>query len=236
VIDPGYRHRRVVDNGAERYRASPRVLPEDWIPMMRTTYEELRDLAGGLGLEIVLAGAGAYSVHVLADPTKDIDYVLSKPIDVRAMIDLYEGFVDRLDRKGVNVVGKRIQQGRSSEDWVIQVFIAISPGKIVGIEVFNLLAVRPLSLYETEIVEIEGLPVKTLTLESWVASKLADPNGVDEQNILRLEKAVEKGFNEAKLFEILMRLGMRETIRINSLDVLRRTRSEKLKKLLSLLI
>jgi len=119
---------------------------------------------------------------------------------------------------------------------VIQVFIAISPGKIVGIEVFNLLAVRPLSLYETEIVEIEGLPVKTLTLESWVASKLADPNGVDEQNILRLEKAVEKGFNKTKLFEILMRLGMRETIRINSLDVLRRTRNEKLKKLLSLLI
>jgi hypothetical protein len=104
VIDPGYRHRRVVDNSAERYRASPRVLPEDWIPMVRTTYEELRDLAGGLGLEIVLAGAGAYSVHVLADPTKYIDYVLSKPIDVRAMIDLYERFVDRLDRKGLNVV------------------------------------------------------------------------------------------------------------------------------------
>jgi hypothetical protein len=104
VIDPGYRHRRVIDNGAERHSASPRVLPEDWIPMMRTTYEELRDLAGELGLEIVLAGAGAYSVHVLADPTKDIYYVLSKPIDVRAMIDLYEGFVDRLVRKGVNVV------------------------------------------------------------------------------------------------------------------------------------
>jgi hypothetical protein len=41
--------------------------------------------------------------------------------------------------------------------------------------------------------------------------------------MLRLEKAVEKGFDETKLFDILMRLGMMETIKINSLDVFRRT-------------
>ena len=122
--------------------------------------------------------------------------------------------------------------GRGIEDWVVQVFVAVGPGRVVGVEVFNMLAVRPLSLYEVEERTLKGRRVKVLTLESWVASKLADPNGVDEQNMRRLERAVEKGIDEAKLLEILRRLGMHSTVSLNARSVLRRTRSDCLRRIL----
>jgi len=107
---------------------------------------------------------------------------------------------------------------------------------VVSIEAFNLLAVRPLSFFEVTEVEIEGIKVKVLTLESWVASKLADPNGVDELNVRRLEKAVRRGVDEARLFEILMRLGMWEVVSVNARSVMRRTHDRRLIELLQMLV
>ena len=59
-------------------------------------------------------------------------------------------------------MGARIQQGRGTDDWVIQLPVSVSPGRIVGVEVFNLLAVRPLALYEVEEVIAYGKKLKTL--------------------------------------------------------------------------
>ena len=217
--------------GGEVFRA----LPEEWIPLMKIAYEELEDITGKMGVDIVLAGAGAYSVHVEPDSTRDVDFILSKSLDVKILVEILEEFAKKLEMRGFNVIGRRIQQGRAPEDWVIQIFIAVNLGRVVGIKVFNLLAVRPLSLYEATIVEVEGLPIKTLTLESWVASKLADPNGVDEHNLRRLEKAVERGFDKVRLLEMLRRLGMRETIKVNARDVIERTCEQKLRELLLML-
>jgi hypothetical protein len=189
-----------------------------------------------MGVDVVLAGAGAYSVHVEVDSTKDVDFILSKPLDVKILVEMLEELAGRLEMRGFNVIGRRLQQGRAPEDWVIQIFIAINLGRIIGIKVFNLLAVRPLSLYEATVVEVEGLPVKTLTLESWIASKLADPNGVDELNLRRLEKAVERGFDRVRLLEMLRRLGMSETIKVNVRDVLERTCKQELRELLLMLV
>jgi hypothetical protein len=197
-----------------------RALPEEWIPLMMIAYEELKNITGRMGVDVVLAGAGACSVHVEVDSTKDVDFILSKPLDVKMLVEMLEELAERLEIRGFNVIGRRLQQSRAPEDWVIQIFIAINLGRIIGIKVFNLLAVRPLSLYEATVVEVEELPVKTLTLESWIAKAGRDPNGVDEHNLRRLEKAVERGFDRVRLLEILRRLGMGETIKVNARDVL----------------
>lgn len=218
--------------GGEVFRASP----EEWIPIMKIAYEELKNITSRMGVDAVLAGAGAYSVHVEVDSTKDVDFILSKPLDVKMLVEILEELAERLEMRGFNVIGRRLQRGRAPEDWVIQIFIAVNLGKVVGIKAFNLLAVRPLSLYEATVVEVEGLPVKTLTLESWIASKLADPNGVDEHNLRRLEKAVERGFDKVRLLEILRRLGMSETIKVNARDVLERTCKQELRELLLMLV
>jgi hypothetical protein len=146
-----------------------RALPEEWIPLMMIAYEELKNVTGRMGVDVVLAGAGAYSVHVEVDSTKDVDFILSKPLDVKMLVEMLEELAERLEIRGFNVIGRRLQQSRAPEDWVIQIFIAINLGRIIGIKVFNLLAVRPLALYEATVVEVEELPVKTLTLESWIA-------------------------------------------------------------------
>lgn len=212
-----------------------KVEPGEWLPLLLYSYNILKRMARRFSSEVVVAGAGAYAVHVEADPTKDVDFVLTKPLSVSDMSTMLQELSRELGLKGWRVVGGRLQQGRSGEDWVMQVFVAVSPGRVVGVEVFNLLAVRPLSLYEVVEVEYGGLKVKVLTLESWVASKLADPNGIDERNIRRLEKAVEKGIDEARLLNILTRLGMGEVIAINAKSTLNRTRSPKLRRLLQML-
>ena len=214
----------------------PRAAPGEWLPLLLDAYIVVSQLARRFGLEVVIAGAGAYSLHVEADPTKDVDLVFSKPLPVSALPTILEELSRELRFRKWNVIGGRIQQGRSAEDWVIQLFVAVKPGRVVSVEVFNLLAVRPLSFFEVTEVEIESIKVKVLTLESWIASKLADPNGVDELNVRRLEKAVRRGINEAKLFEILMGLGMREVVSINARSAMRRTQDRRLIELLQMLV
>jgi hypothetical protein len=43
-----------------------------------------------MGVDVVLAGAGAYSVHVEVDSTKDVDFILSKPLDVKILVEILE--------------------------------------------------------------------------------------------------------------------------------------------------
>jgi hypothetical protein len=62
-------------------------------------------------------------------------------LDVKILVEILEELAERLEMRGFNVIGRRLQQGRAPEDWVIQVFIAVNLGKVVGIKVFNLLAV-----------------------------------------------------------------------------------------------
>ena len=211
------------------YKASPR----EWLPLLLEAYDTVGEVAGKLGVGVVVAGAGAYALHVEADPTKDVDLVLTKPLPIEKLARILEEASEKLEEKGWKITGGRIQQGRSSEDWVIQLFVSPSPGRIIGLEVFNLLAVRPLSLYEVEEKAYGDKKLKTLTLESWIASKLADPNGVDTVNQRRLEKAVEeKQVDIPKLYQILMRLGLDEIIKANARSLLHRTRNPKLKRIL----
>ncbi|MEB3778754.1 MAG: hypothetical protein GSR85_00765 [Desulfurococcales archaeon] len=214
----------------------PRVEPGKWLPLLKDAYTVISRLARRFGVGVVIAGAGAYSLHVEADPTKDVDFVLTKPLPPGDLAMMLQELESVLKTRGWRVLGGRLQHGRVPEDWVVQVFVAVDHGKVVGIEVFNLLAVRPLSFYEVTEVTYKGVKVKVITLESWVASKLADPNGIDKLNVERLERAVEKEINEAKLLDILRRLGMREVIPVNARSVLRRTRSERLKRLLQMLV
>ena len=87
-----------------------RALPEEWIPLMKIAYEELKNITGRMGVDVVLAGAGAYSVHVEADSTKDVDFILSKPLDVKILVEILEELAERLEMRGFNVIGRRIQQ------------------------------------------------------------------------------------------------------------------------------
>lgn len=112
----------------------------------------------------------------------------------------------------------------------------MKPGEIVGVKIFNLLTMRPLTLYDVEEVVYLGRRFLTLTRESWVASKLVDPNCVDERNLRRLERMIEAGVDEARLLRILMRLGLNDVVRANAKDMLRRTGNEKLRRILSMLV
>jgi len=216
--------------------AGTKARPEEWIPLLLDIYEDLTLLLKDYRATPVVAGAGAYALHVEADPTKDIDITLSRPLTIDRLASLMSSLRRVLEERGYSVVGARIQQGRGTDDWVIQLLVSVSPGRIVGVEVFNLLSVRPLALYEVEEVIAYGKRLKALTLESWFASKLADPNGIDEHNLHRLESAVDKGIDKDKLFELLQRLSMTETIKTNAMDALKRTKHPRLRSLLSALI
>jgi hypothetical protein len=87
-----------------------RVLPEEWVPLMKIAYEELKSITSRMGVDVVLAGAGAYSIHVEADSTKDVDFILSKPLDVKILVEILEKLAERLEMRGFNVIGRRIQQ------------------------------------------------------------------------------------------------------------------------------
>lgn len=215
---------------------SPRAKPEEWIPLLLDSYEIVSTIAKRFNVEVVVAGAGAYAFHVEADPTKDVDLVFTSPLPVEKLPYILHELSEKLKKRGWRIVGGNIQQGRSAEDWVIQVFVAVNTGRVVGVEVFNLLAMRPLTFYDIEEKSLDNKRLKTLTLESWIASKLLDPNGIDEHNIRRLEKAIEKGVNEAKLFQIIMRTGLQRLASINARDTLRRTNNPKLKQLLQMIV
>ncbi len=218
-------------------RRDVRARPEVWIPILLDFYKVAERIVRGFSVDVAVAGAGAYAVHMDPDSTKDIDLVLSHPLSVGDLAEILNKVREGLGRLGYRCVGARIQQGRGLEDWVIQIFVAASPGSIVGLELFNLLATRPLSLYSVEDAVLRGQRIKVLSLESWIASKLADPNGVDELNLRRLERVAENAsFSEAELFEILARLGLREIVKSNARDLLDRTGSRRLRELLTLLI
>ena len=210
--------------------------PEEWLPLFTDVHDCLLALSAGTDIRPVVAGAAAYALHIEADPTKDIDFVLSRPLEVGRLVDLLNMLTQLLRERGWRVIGGRVQQGRGSEDWVVQTFVVVRPGRVVGLEVFNLLAVRPLALYEVEEIMYLERRFLTLTRESWVASKLADPNGVTERNLRRLERMVESGIDETKLFQTLMRLSLNEVVQNNAKDMLRRTKNEKLKRILSILV
>jgi len=212
-----------------------RADPSKWIPLLIDVYKELSNIMSSLGIDIVVAGAGAYSIHVELDSTKDIDLVLLKPVNIEILGRVLLELSNKLMSKRWRVVGERIQLGRSSEDWVAQIFIAVKPGHIIGVEIFNFLAVRPLTLYEVKETVLQGTTLKVLSLESWIASKFADPNGIDVHNLKRLEKAVMMEIDEVKLLEILRRLGMDEVIKLNARSILRKTHSEKLIRIAQLL-
>ena len=59
---------------------------------------------------------------------------------------------------------------------------------------------------------------------------------MDELNLRRLEKAVERGFDKVRLLEMLRRLEMSETIEVNARDVLERTCKQELRELLLMLV
>lgn len=224
------------DNVEYEFETRLRAGPEEWLPLLLDVYECLSKLAIEMSVRPVVAGAAAFAFHVEADPTKNIDIVLSKPLEVGRLADLLNRLIQSLSERGWMIVGSRIQQGRSAEDWVVQVLVAVKPGRVVGVEVFNLLAMRPLSFYEVEEVIYQGRVFLVLTRESWVASKLADPSGVDERNLRRLEKMFEAGIDESRLFQILMKLSLNTIVQINAKDLLKRTRSEKLRRTLLMLV
>jgi hypothetical protein len=78
-------------------------LPEEWVPLMKIAYEELKSITSRMGVDVVLAGAGAYSVHVEADSTKDVDFILSKPLDVKMLVKILEELAERLEMRGFNM-------------------------------------------------------------------------------------------------------------------------------------
>jgi len=209
--------------------------PELWIPVFRAAYRAVSELAFGHGVSVAVAGSAAYSVHVELDETKDIDLVLSRPLEVGVLAAMLPRLEAALRGEGFRIVGGRLQLGRTPEDWAGQLIVAPAQGRVVGVEVFNLLACRPLSLYEVVDAELAGTPIKAVSLESWFASKLADPGGLGIRDIARLEKAVEKGVDIDKLISIVQRLSMGETIKINARDALRRTRHQGLRAVLSIL-
>jgi len=213
-----------------------RAKPEEWIPLLMNAYRALREILEEFKVKPVIVGAGAYGIHVEFDPTKDIDIALSKPLLVSELGTILNRLSNSLKTLGYRVLGGGLQQGRSPEDWVIQIFIGVKPGRIVGLEIFNLLNARPLSVFETKTTYLEGEMFEVLTLESWITSKLTDPNGIDERNLRRLEKSLEKNVNVEKILEIVMRSGLSEIAKINAKDALARTRHAKLKTLLTVLI
>jgi len=223
-----------LEGKSEASRYTGRATPEEWLPLLRDAYALLSRMLGSYGVKPIVAGAGAYSLHVEPDPTKDIDIVVSRPLPLPVLGEVLEKLTTALEERGWRVAGARIQLGRSSSDWVIQVFVVARAGRIIAVEVFNLLAVRPASLYETTRRQLDTMTVEVLTLESWFASKLADPNGVDAVNMYRLEKAAHR-VDVPKLLEILRRLGLNDIVKTNAESLLRRSRDRKLREILSYL-
>lgn len=68
-----------------------RAQPREWLPLLVDAYQVLDGLAREAGVGVVVAGAGAFAVHVEAEPTKYIGFVLSKPIPLEGMGRLLQG-------------------------------------------------------------------------------------------------------------------------------------------------
>lgn len=214
------------------------VQPKEWIPVFLIVYRTLAVTLSRHGVRPIAAGSIAYSLNIKLEPTKDIiDILLSKPLDQSRLVEVERALESTLRSHGYTITLQRIQLGASAEDWVIQLFVVTPSGVEIGVEVFNLLIARPASLFETTARNLGGMDIdiETLTLESWFASKLADPNGIDETNLERLGKAAAY-IDLRKSFEILMRLSLRKIVQENAEDAMRRTRDAKLKEILGLLL
>ena len=66
-------------------RQAARVEPGEWVPLLLDAYEILSTITKHFGVGVVVAGASAYAVQVEADPTKDVDFVLTKPLPVEKL-------------------------------------------------------------------------------------------------------------------------------------------------------
>lgn len=213
-----------------------RVVPEKWLPLLLDAYRELLGILEPFSVRPVIVGAAAYGLFVEFDPTKDVDIALSNPLSPDKLISLLNMLIQALRGRGYRVLSGLIQLGRSADDWVIQIPVVVGAGEVVGLEVFNTLNTRPVTLFETTTLYIHRETVYTLTLESWIASKLTDPNGIDEYNLERLEKATERDVDVEKVLEIIMRTGLLEVAKMNARSVVSKVRSTKLKSLLAYLL
>ena len=82
-----------------------RARPEEWIPLLLNIYEDLTLLLKDYKAMPVVAGAGVYALHVEADPTKDIDIALSKPLTIDKLASLMTSLRRVLEERGYSVVG-----------------------------------------------------------------------------------------------------------------------------------
>jgi len=219
-----------------RVAEKPKVVPEKWLSLLLDAYEELHRILEPLGVRPVIVGSAAYGFFMGFEPTKDVDIAFSKPLPPEKLIYLLNTLTQALKSRGYRVLSGLIQQGRSADDWVIQIPIVVGAGEVVGLEVFNMLNARPVTLFESAALHMRGETIHTITLEAWVACKLTDPNGIDEYNLERLERAVERGVNVGKVLEIIMRTGLLETAKMNARSVVSKTKNVKLKSLLAYLL
>jgi len=229
--------RREADEPLEYQEESGGALapPELWIPVFRAAYRAASELASGHGASVAVAGSAAYSAHVEVVEARDIDLVLSRPLGVGILASMFPRLEAALRGEGLRAVGGGLQLGRTPENWTGQVIVAPAPGALVRVVVSNLLACRPLSLYEVVDAELAGTPIKVISLESWFASRLADPGWLGSRDIAMLEKAVERGVDMDRLAKIVWRLSAGETIKINARDALQRTGHQGLRAVLRLL-
>ena len=206
---------------------------EDWFPVFMIVYNRLEEL----GYKPVGIGAVAFSLLMRPESTKDVDIALERetPIEELARIGrLVEGV---LSMRNYRARFSGIVQGSGTEDWILQAYVVLSKGKILGIEVFTRVSAIPVTFYALNEVERNGLVVRVLSLESWFASKLIDPNGIDERNLRRMERATGRIRREA-LFEVLRKLKVRkrDVFLANVEDLIRRTQNQELRDLLTFFI
>jgi len=230
-------HRRVAGVAAGHHWEHGGVLapPELWIPVFKAAYRAVSELASGHGASVAVAGSAAYSAHVGVVGARDIDLVLSRPLEVGVLAAVLPRLEVALRGEGLRAVGGGLRPGRTPEDWAGQLVVAAAPGVLVRAVVSNLLACRPLPLYEVVDAELAGTPVKAVSLESWFASKLADPGGLGTRDIAMLERAVERGVDVDKLTGIVRRLSAGYVVRANARDALGRTGHQGLAAVLRLL-
>lgn len=91
------------------------------------TYRVLRKILDEFEAGSIAVDAGAYGIHVEPDPTKDVDIALSKPLSLGELGVVLSQLSDSLKALGYRVLGGGLQHGRSSEDWIIQIFIGLKP-------------------------------------------------------------------------------------------------------------
>ncbi len=71
-------------------RRDVRARPEVWIPILLDFYKVAERIVRGFSVDVAVAGAGAYTVHMDLDSTKDIDLVLLHPLSVGDLAEILE--------------------------------------------------------------------------------------------------------------------------------------------------